>query len=163
MTENTEVISPTVIYADDKSLSFSDGGKEVVLPRLDEYKPRNDGLIHKSIEENAKGEAVTYYSFESKDEQFECSYGINKDGSVSVKLNGKEEVKVSKESMAEIKNKIKSKEQKEFFKAVGYGVAGILVHPGLALIPCGVELARKYKEINNYIPMNLINHSSNGR
>ena len=112
MTRDTKKLNPNVIYVKRESLSFLDGEKEVILPRKGQYLPRNDGSIV-TYEEERDGLDTRFYSFEDKEGNLEALYGVKKDGSVTVKHPGKEEVLVSKNDMDKIsKRTVKSLSEK---------------------------------------------------
>ena len=101
MTKDIKKLKPNVIHVKHESLSFLDGDNNVILPRMGEYLPRNDGNII-TYEEGLEGEETRYYSFEDKEGNLEALYGVNKDGSVIYKRKGKQEVLVSAKDMEKI-------------------------------------------------------------
>ena len=101
MAKDIKKFKPGVIYVKHESLSFLNGDNDVILPRMDEYLPRNDGNII-TYEEGPEGKETTYYSIEDKEGNFEALYGVNKDGSVSFKRKGEPEVLVPAKKMEKI-------------------------------------------------------------
>ena len=180
MTDAKEKIKVETFRVKANSFAFEHNGEEVVLPQVRGYTPSyNDALIVYK-EENPKTKSDdTIYSFEDKKGELKALYALHQDGSVDIKINGKDASYVSKEDMQEIKEEKAgfffpmADGQKAFMDgdkaAIGAGVVaamggGPVVGCGVALVGSLANEVNKSKNNNpKIVEMPIIPKSLGGR